>query len=230
MNNIIEFKQVKYHYRMKKGRFRTVNHDVLKDISFDLRTGETLGIIGGNGAGKSTLLRLIAGIIKPHGGRIDFAGNPIVSLLTLGLGFSHELTGRDNAILNAIALGYSRKEAESRIEKIVAYSDVGDWINEPLSTYSTGMRARLGFAAAIDATPDVLLVDELTSVGDEAFRLKAREAILDKIQSDQTVVFVSHQMTMISDLCDRVLWVHDGKTHQLGVTDKVIDAYQEHYR
>ncbi len=169
---LITLENVGCRYKYRKSRFSFGHHDALKDINMTLHRGETLGVIGRNGAGKSTLLRLVAGIIEPDFGRIITPQPVTVSLLTLQIGFSNELSGRDNAILGAMLLGHSKKEALERVEDIKDFSELDTWFEEPIKFYSSGMRARLGFAVAIEMCPDVLLVDEVLGVGDESFRKK----------------------------------------------------------
>ncbi|WP_226704434.1 ABC transporter ATP-binding protein [Microbulbifer elongatus] len=180
------------------------SHTALKSISFDLFRGETLGVVGPNGAGKSTLLRLIAGIIQPDSGRVINRG-VTVSLLALQAGFDLELTGVDNAIFSGMLLGYSRKQVVSKLAEIAEFSELGDFFDRPVKTYSTGMRARLGFSVAMYMAPDVLLLDEILSVGDKDFKMKAESQMMNKIQSSQTVVLVSHSQQQIERVCDRVI-------------------------
>ena len=197
---------------------------VLQDINFDLYPGETLGIIGRNAAGKSTLVRLLAGILKPDRGTLIDRSNS-VALLALQAGFVPYLTGRQNAILSGILLGLRRAEVEARMEAIIDFSELGDFINEPLSTYSSGMRARLGFAVAYQVDPDILLIDETLGVGDEEFNAKSTRAMHERIHSDKTIVLVSHVAGTIQQLCDRAVWLEEGVTRAQGPVPEVIDAY-----
>jgi lipopolysaccharide transport system ATP-binding protein len=221
----ISLKNVGCSYRVRQGLMRRRIYEALKSVSFTLYRGETLGLIGRNGAGKSTLLRLIAGILLPDAGCIIVHQPGTFSLLTLQLGFSGDLSGRDNAIMGAMLMGYSRAQANDRLPNIIEFAELGSWINEPLKTYSSGMRARLGFAVAMETSPDVLLVDEVLGVGDEAFRNKSVKAMKEKMGSNQTVVFVSHQPQIIKDLCSRVVWIEEGVTRMEGPTGDVLDAY-----
>lgn len=222
---LIEVRDVAVLYKIRHGILSTKKYLALEKISLDILEGETLGIIGRNGAGKSTVLRLLAGIILPDRGRIDYQRYLTISLLTLQLGFSQTLSGRDNAILGAMLLGLSKNEAEARVESIAAFSELESWIDEPLHTYSSGMRARLGFAVAMEASPDVLLVDEILGVGDQMFQKKSATALKTKMRAGQTTVFVSHQLAMVSDLCDRTVWIEDGVTRMIGETKFVLSEY-----
>jgi lipopolysaccharide transport system ATP-binding protein len=223
---LITLENVGCIYKIRHGILGFKSYEALKDVSLVLNKGETLGLIGRNGAGKSTMLRLIAGIILPNSGQITFHQPASVSLLSLQLGFSPELSGRDNAIMGAMLLGYSKSEALERLDRIIALSGLGEWFVEPLKTYSSGMRARLGFAVAMEVSPDVLLVDEVLGVGDESFRKKSTKAMKDKMKSGQTVVFVSHQPAVLEELCSRVAWIEGGVTHMAGEPREVLAEYQ----
>jgi len=196
----------------------------LKDVSFELRKGETLGIVGRNGAGKSTLLRLLAGIIMPDRGKIDRDGGQ-TSLSSLQVGFNPQLSGRDNAVLSGMLLGMKRREVIENMDGIIEFSELKDFIDQPIRTYSTGMKARLGFAVAFKVDPDLLLVDEVIGVGDDAFRKKSTAAMSKRIRSNKTAVVVSHNASIISELCDRVVWIDNGKTRAEGETKTVLKAY-----
>lgn len=197
---------------------------VLKDISFDLNHGETLGVIGRNAAGKSTLLRLLAGILRHDRGTFVNHGYT-AALLSLQAGFVPYLTGRQNAILSGILLGLRRHEVESRMDAIIAFSELGDFIDQPLGTYSSGMRARLGFSVAYQVEPDILLIDETLGVGDEEFRAKSAQAMHERIRSDKTIVLVSHDPGTIRRLCDRAVWIDEGVTRLVGPVAEVAAAY-----
>lgn len=199
---------------------------VLKDISFDLYRGETLGVIGRNAAGKSTLLRVLAGIIQHDRGQVINRAQSI-SLLTLQTGFVPYLTGRQNAMLSGILLGLRRTEVEDRMSSIIEFSELGDFIDQPLSAYSSGMRARLGFAVAYQVQPDILLIDETLGVGDAEFKHKSTEAMRERIRSDKTIVLVSHIPGTIRELCDRAVWIEEGVTRAVGDVEAVTRTYQE---
>jgi len=210
--------------RPRKALGRIGGHVVLSDVSLSLERGKTLGIIGRNGAGKSTLLRVIAGIVKPDKGTVSCFGLR-ASLLALNAGVLQHLSGRDNAIMSGMLLGLSRRSIEGRLEQIKEFSELGEYFDQPVSTYSTGMSARLGFSTALQADPDIILIDETLGVGDAEFRLKSRQALREKILSDKTIVLVSHEQAAIRGLCDRVLWVDQGRVLQLGPVDEVMSAY-----
>ncbi|MGI9285414.1 MAG: ABC transporter ATP-binding protein, partial [Pseudomonadales bacterium] len=200
---MIALDKVSLSYKAKKGAFEGGKHQILNEVSLVLCEGETLGVIGRNGCGKSTILRLLAGIIAPTTGEIVFSKHASSALLTLGLGFKPNLSGRDNAILSAMLQGSSRKQADSMLDQIQEFGELGDSFDEPVKTYSSGMRSRLGFATALMTHVDILLIDEVLSVGDAHFKKKAEAAIRERIAGDQTVVFVSHADTQIQSLCDR---------------------------
>jgi len=227
MEPIITLQDVGVRYKRSGNVFRRKNyHEALKSVSFDIYPGETLGILGRNGAGKSTLLRVISGIIKPDKGKLINRGAS-VSLLALHAGFDDNLSGRDNAILSGMLQGYTRKEVIAHLDEILEYSELEDFFDEPIRTYSTGMRARLGFSITTIISPDVLLVDEVLSVGDKQFKEKAERTMLAKIQSQQTVVLVSHSQSQILRLCDRALHIDHGSSVISGEPAEVLKVYEE---
>jgi lipopolysaccharide transport system ATP-binding protein len=196
----------------------------LKEVDFEVQAGETFGIIGPNGAGKSTALGLMAGTIHPTAGQVLVDGR-ISPLLELGAGFHPDLTGRENIYLNAALFGLSRRETEARLHDIVEFSELNDFIDVPLKHYSTGMYARLGFAVAVYVDAVILLVDEVLAVGDEAFQRKCL-AKMDQYQTEgRTIVFVSHSLRTVQDLCSRALWLDHGHVRAIGPTAEVIDGY-----
>jgi lipopolysaccharide transport system ATP-binding protein len=224
---LISLQDVGVRYKRSGNVFRPRSYfDALKSVSLDIYPGETVGILGRNGAGKSTLLRVISGIIRPNRGRI-INRDASVSLLALQAGFDPNLSGRDNAVLGGMLLGYSRRDVESRLDEIQEYSELTEFFNEPLRTYSTGMRSRLGFSITTIISPDVLLVDEVLSVGDKHFREKAERTMADKIQSQQTVVLVSHSHDQIIRLCDRAILIDKGFTLSSGDPQEVLRSYNE---
>jgi len=225
---IISLQDVGISYRIRKSFFRHTRFDALNNVSFELRRGETLGVIGRNGAGKSSLLKLLSGIYEPDRGVIVNKATK-TSLLSLQAGFDPNLSGRDNAIVSGMLLGYSREQSYSQLELVKEYSDLKDFFYEPIKTYSTGMRARLGFAVASYMTPEILLVDEVLGVGDVKFATKARATIESMIRSDQTVVLVSHSINKIKSLCNKALWLDQGTMKMFGSVDDVLDAYLEMY-
>lgn len=212
-------------YRKRLSLRHIKPHVVLSGVSFDLKKGETLGIIGRNGAGKSTLLRVLADILKPNSGEV-IRHVQTVSLLSLNLGLDPNLSGVDNAILSALLLGFQRKEAERVLPEIIEFSELGEAIYEPVRTYSSGMNARLGFSSGIFLQPDVLLIDEVLGVGDVEFQKKSFAALREKIVSNQTVVLVSHNAGQVRTLCDRVVWIENGEAIAIGDTKEVLSQYE----
>jgi lipopolysaccharide transport system ATP-binding protein len=182
----------------------------LHDVSLQVYCGETLCVIGRNGAGKSTLLKVFAGIIRPDTGTITRA-DVTVTMQSIGAGFDPRLTGRQNILLNGLLLGMDKKQISQRVNEIIELADIGDFIDEPVKHYSSGMRARLGFSIAYYVDTDVILIDEVFAVGDQAFKEKASKLIKEKIKSDYTVVLVTHSMAMVRELCNRVIQIEDGR-------------------
>lgn len=201
----------------------------LRDVTLDLFRGETLGVVGRNGAGKTTLLKILAGILKPDVGSYVNNGYQ-ASLLSLQVGFVGYLSGRENAILSGLLLGMDRREIEHKMEAIVSFAELHDFIDEPIQTYSSGMRARLGFSTAFQVDPDVLLIDEVLGVGDAEFTEKSKAVMREKIQSDKTVVLVSHNAPMVRSLADRVVWIERGCTVAEGAPEEVLEAYAQSQR
>jgi lipopolysaccharide transport system ATP-binding protein len=196
----------------------------LEDVSLTLARGERLGVIGRNGSGKSTLLRTLAGIITPDRGRIARA--PVAcQLLSLALGFMPHLSGRENAVLSGLMLGMRRHEIVRRLPAILEFSELGDFFEQPISSYSTGMHMRLGFSVAMQVEPDVLLIDEVLAVGDAEFQEKSGAALRQRIHGGTTVVFVSHGDDQIRQVCDRALWIEHGRSVMQGDVDDVLRAY-----
>ena len=223
-NPVLSLRNVGVSYVQRTGLLKRTRFWALKSISFDVYHGETLGLIGHNGAGKSTLLRLLAGIVSPEQGQIISDGSQ-ASLLSLQIGFIPYLTGRANAILSGMLLGLQRSEVEAMMAQIVQFSELEDFIDQPIRTYSSGMRARLGFSVAFHTDPDILLIDEVLGVGDEDFRKKSATAIREKIRSNKTVILVSHAPQTMRQLCDRVVWIEKGIVKMVDETGRVMDAY-----
>lgn len=202
--------------------------EALKGVSFEIHKGEIVGIIGSNGSGKSTLLRTLAGLIAPNEGSVDLHGNA-VSLLSLGTGFLADLSGHDNIILCGLSMGFSRKEILEKYDSIVEFSELGEAIERPVKTYSSGMYSKLAFSIAVMLRTDILLVDEVLSVGDARFREKSRKAMLEIINDKKrTVIIVSHNLGEIKNLCTRVIWLEQGCVNDVGHTDVVLDKYHLH--
>lgn len=211
---------------LKQGKLRKGEFWSLNDINFELKKGETLGIIGSNGSGKSTLLRLISGIFPPDKGKIAVKGK-IGSLIAVGAGFHPHLSGRENVYLNGTILGMTKKEIDSKFEEIVKFADIGDFLDAPLSTYSSGMRVRLGFAIAVFCQPDILLIDEILSVGDLSFRNKSLRKLNEVRQNSKGIIFVSHNLEQVRSLCTRVIILEKGKILYDGETQQGCIMYEE---
>ena len=200
---------------------------VLRDIDLDIEPGSFFGLIGHNGSGKSTLLRLMAGIHRPTTGTIESEGR-LSALLELGSGFHPDLTGRENVFLNGAMLGLSRKQMAASMDQIIAFSGIGEFIDEPVKIYSSGMYVRLGFAVAVNVDPELLLVDEVIAVGDEEFQRRCM-AHMNKLRAGgTTIVLVSHNTQLMADLCDRLGWLDHGRLMKVGDPDEVIEAYLDH--
>ena len=234
----IEVKDVRIHYKLmknfsiqrnllKRNADKPEIFEAVRGVSFDVEKGEILGVIGKNGSGKSTLLRSIAGVFSPNEGTIDLK-NHSVSLLSLGVGFKDSLTGRDNIFLSGMLLGFNESEIKQKEEAIVEFSELGEFIDLPVKTYSSGMYSKLAFAITSNLETDIILVDEVLSVGDEKIKKKSmsrmEELITDK---SRTVIIVSHSIETLERLCNRVIWMNDGSIKQMGETKIVLDQYRE---
>jgi ABC-type polysaccharide/polyol phosphate transport system ATPase subunit len=198
----------------------------IRELNLSISPGESVAVVGGNGAGKSTLLGLIAGTIAPTRGRVTVSGR-VGALLELGAGFHPDLTGRENVYLNASLLGLQREEAEAQFAPIVAYSELQDFIDVPLRNYSSGMQVRLGFAVAIHIHPEILIMDEVMSVGDQSFQNKCIKSIRQFQDDGKTLLFVSHSPQQVAQLCRRVIWLEHGRLKMEGETGEVLAAYQQ---
>ncbi len=202
--------------------------EAVKGMSFQVEKGEILGIVGRNGSGKSTLLRAIAGVFSPNSGTIDLKGNS-VSLLSLGVGFKDTLTGRRNIYLSGMLLGFSEREIREKEQEIIDFAELGEFIDRPVKTYSSGMYSKLAFSITCNLETDIMLVDEVLSVGDEGFQMKSLAKMESLIQDkDRTVIIVSHSIETLEDLCDRVMWMNDGIAVEIGEPEKVLKKYQEY--
>lgn len=213
-----------YLVQLVKGKIQYEEFWALKNISFEVKRGEVLGIIGHNGAGKSTLLKVISGILKPTSGSVKVNG-VVVPMLELGSGFDFDLTGRENIFLNGSILGYSEKFLKEKYDEIVEFSELGQFIDVPLRNYSSGMVMRLAFSIATMVQPDILIVDEILAVGDADFQEKSKKRMLELMGGGTTVLFVSHSFAQIREMCDKVIWLDHGHMKMIGDTQEVCDVY-----
>ena len=240
METMIEVNDVSMHFRMANDRINSIKEyaiqrlsgklkynefEALKHVSFDVKRGEVMGLIGRNGAGKSTMLKVISGILKPTTGSVAVRGN-VAPMLELGSGFDYDMTGRENIFLNGAILGYSEAFLKSKYEEIVEFAEIGQFIDVPLRNYSSGMIARLAFSVATVVVPEVLIVDEVLSVGDAAFQEKSRNRMMELMSGGTTVMFVSHSLPQIREMGSRVVWLEQGKVRMFGETQAVCDAYE----
>jgi ABC-type polysaccharide/polyol phosphate transport system ATPase subunit len=209
------------------GRVHNEPFYALRNVSFQLGQGESLAVVGSNGAGKSTLLSLAAGLTLPDEGTVRVNGR-IAALLELGSGFHPDLTGAENLVLNAALLGLSKRKTNELFDGIVEFSGIGEFIDDPVRTYSSGMTVRLAFSIAIQCDPDILLIDEVLAVGDANFQAKSKEALLRFRHSGKSILFVSHAATSVRDMCDRAVWIDHGAVMVQGSVQDVLDAY--HYK
>lgn len=209
-----------------KKKNENVNKDfwALQNINFEVKPGEVVGFVGGNGAGKSTLLKVVSGVMKPTKGNIEIGGN-ICPMIELGAGFDMDLTARENIYLNGSILGYSKAFIDKKFDEIVEFSELQDFLDVPVRNFSSGMTARLAFSIATIVDPEILIVDEILSVGDIAFQQKSENKMKSMIGGGTTVLYVSHSIQSIKTLCDRVIWIDHGKMMMNGKTDEVIEAY-----
>jgi len=207
-------------------RKKKEKREVLKNINLKIKNGETVALIGVNGSGKSTLLKLMTKIIYPNSGKIITNGK-LTSLLELGAGFHPDFSGRENIYFNASIFGLTRKEIDNRLEDIIEFSELRPFIDNPVRTYSSGMFMRLAFAVAINVDADILLIDEILSVGDEHFQNKCFEKMKELREKGKTMVFVTHSMESVKKLCDRAIWLYNGEIAKDGNTEEVINAYIE---
>lgn len=218
------FEAIGIRRKAKHAEFKALN-----GISFDVKRGETVGIVGTNGSGKSTILKIITGVLEPSSGKVDVVGR-ISALLELGAGFNQEYTGLENVYLNGRMMGIPRKEMEKRVDDIIEFAEIGDFINQPVKTYSSGMFARLAFAVSINVEPDILIVDEALSVGDLFFQNKCFRKFDELKQKGVTILFVSHDISSVRQMCNRVLWIEKGQQIMFDQADLVCDAYMDKKR
>ena len=240
MEKMIEVRDVSMRFRMANDRISSIKEyaiarlrgklkynefEALKHVSFDVKRGEVIGLIGHNGAGKSTMLKVISGILKPTEGSVIVRGN-VAPMLELGSGFDFDMTGRENIFLNGAILGYSEDFLKSKYDEIVAFSEIGQFIDVPLRNYSSGMVARLAFSVATVIAPEILIVDEVLSVGDAAFQEKSRKRMMELMSGGTTVLFVSHNLQQIKEMCSRVVWLEHGEVRAFGDTYEVCKMYE----
>ena len=214
-----------YVVQLVKRKIKYEEFWALKDVSFEIEKGEVVGIIGHNGAGKSTLLKVISGILKPTSGELEVNGN-IVPMLELWSGFGHDLTGWENIFLNSAILGYTEQYLKEKYDEIVEFSELGKFIDVPIRNYSSGMLMRLAFSIATVVQPEILIVDEILSVGDAAFQEKSKARMLELMGGGTTVLFVSHSLEQIREMCDRVIWLDHGMVRMIAETQSVCDKYE----
>ena len=241
MDSIIKVDNVSMHFRMDKNRTTSLKEWVvtflrgkqqyetfqaLNDVSFEVKRGEIIGIIGRNGAGKSTILKVISGIYKPTKGKVITAGR-VAPMLELGSGFDMELSGYDNIFLNGAILGFSEEFLKSKCNEIIEFSGLSEFIHMPIKTYSSGMLARLAFSVATVIEPEILIVDEILAVGDAAFQEKSRARMMEMMSGGTTVLFVSHSLPQMREMCDRCMWLDHGTVRMIGDTQTVCDAYEQ---
>ncbi len=217
-----------YIIKMIKKKLLFQEFLAVKDASFQIREGEAWALIGSNGSGKSTLLKTISGILKPYKGKVTVAGS-IAPLIELGAGFDGDMTARENIYLNGCVLGYSKKFMEEHFEEIVDFAEVRDFLDSPIKNYSSGMVARLGFAIATMVKPDILIVDEILSVGDYKFQQKCEQRMAELLQGGTTLIYVSHSIDTVMKICDHAVWIEKGVVQKIGEAEEVCRAYQPEY-
>lgn len=238
---VIQVRNVSMHFNLMTERVDSIKEYVLKlikgkllyndfialhDVSFDIYKGDILGLIGLNGAGKSTLLKILAGVLKPTTGTVQVKGR-IAPLIEVGAGFDPELTARENIFLNGAILGYSRQFLESKFDEILDFAELRDFVDVPVKNFSSGMYARLGFAIATMVEPDILIVDEVLSVGDFRFQEKCEKRIREMIGHGVTIILVSHDSKLIKEMCSRVIWLEHGAIRKMGSTESICDEYEK---
>lgn len=211
-------------FKPRKKKEKKTDFWALKDVSFEVRRGEVVGFIGSNGAGKSTMLKVIAGVMKPTKGKVEVHGN-ICPMIELGAGFDLDLTARENIFLNGAVLGYSKKFIEEKFDEIVEFSELKDFLDVPVRNFSSGMTARLAFSIATVVDPEILIVDEILSVGDMAFQAKSEAKMRSMIGGGTTVLFVSHSLAQIEKICDRAIWLEHGQVVKTGPAKEVCEEY-----
>jgi ABC-type polysaccharide/polyol phosphate transport system, ATPase component len=212
-------------FKFKKMKIEEI--EAVKNVTFSVEKGNIVGIIGKNGSGKSTLLKALAGIFSPNTGTIDLKGHNI-SLLSIGVGFQKSMTGRQNIVLSGMLLGFSESEINAKMEEIIEFAELGKFIDRPVKTYSSGMYSKLAFSITVVLESDIMLIDEVLSVGDQKFKRKSYNKMKELIaHRDRTVVIVSHSLTTLEELCDKVMWMHEGEIVKIGDSKQVLDEYVE---
>ena len=212
---------------LKFKKMKTEEIEAVKDVTFSVEEGDILGIIGKNGSGKSTLLKALAGIFSPNAGTIDLKGHN-VSLLSIGVGFQKTMTGRQNIVLSGMLLGFSEDEINEKMKEIIEFAELGAFIDRPVKTYSSGMYSKLAFSITVVLESEIMLIDEVLSVGDQKFKRKSYNKMKELIaHRDRTVVIVSHSITTLGELCDKVMWMHDGGIVKIGESKQVLAEYVE---
>lgn len=211
-------------FTKKKKKKKNEDFWALKDVSFNIGKGEVVGLIGSNGAGKSTLLKVVSGVMKPTKGKVKVKG-VISPMIELGAGFDGILTARENIYLNGAILGYSKEFLDDKFDEIVEFSELKDFLDVPVKNFSSGMTAKLAFSIATIVNPEILIVDEILSVGDIKFQEKSKKKMMEMIKGGTTVLYVSHSLESIKDLCTKVVWLEHGKVVKMGDTNKICDAY-----
>ena len=233
VNNVSICYRIRRQFSIKRNLLKnkknlSEDYEAVKNVSFELRKGEVIGLVGHNGAGKSTLLRAIAGIYKADQGTIDLLGNT-TALMALGVGFNPQLTGRDNVILSGMLMGMKKKEMEERFQEIHFFSELGDFIDMPVVTYSSGMYSKLAFSITACIDTNIMLVDEVLSVGDESFQKKSFSKMQELIENkNRSAIIVSHNSKAIQDFCERAIWIENGKIKEDGKTHYVLEHYREY--
>ena len=236
----IKINNISKTYRIYKKPFQRVidlmfnkknytEYNALKNINLEIEKGEAVGVLGKNGAGKSTLLKIITGVVKPTGGSIDINGK-ISAILELNSGFDQELTGYENIYVKGAILGYKKEEMDGKVDEIIKFADIGKYINQPVRTYSSGMKSRLGFAIAVNVDPDILIVDEALSVGDDIFKTKCLAKMTDFIKKGKTIFFVSHSLFTVKSFCTKCAWIKDGELITYGKTGEVVSMYETYLK
>lgn len=242
-DEMIRVEHVSMHFRLINDRISSIKemltallrHKIkfrefhaLEDVSFTVERGDVIGLIGHNGAGKSTMLKIISGIMKPTKGKVYRAAN-IVPMLELGSGFDYDLTGYENIFLNGAILGYSKEFLKSKYDEILEFSELSEFIHMPIRNYSSGMLMRLAFSIATVVEPEILIVDEVLAVGDERFQDKSRKRMMSLMSGGTTVLFVSHNLDQIRQMCNKAVWLDHGKVREIGEVNAVCDAYKKEF-